>query len=182
MRYYAGPGLGTQGWADQRMKEVKGNVKNWLSTLATVREKWVVEQLAIEKEELLMKKAAEVAKHSLEQKGLLAALLEAQALLAVKLIDEGAAVEAVPLPEEFGKKLKPLKNEDQGEDAKKSAPLKDEEKPKEPVEEKPDDEKKTDAPLRMRTSRKSLLRQSPAMTRKMMPPLSMRRSQKSMLR
>ena len=89
------------------MKELKGYVKSWAVTLSSVRDKWADMQKAEKaKQDALLKGAAEAARASLEKKGLLAALLEAQAKLATEFLAKGAGPEAVPLPAGFGEKPK----------------------------------------------------------------------------
>ena len=107
MRAFAGEGQATQGWPSDQMKGHKGRTEQWHATLSKAFERWrTLRREEAGREAHLRKIQAEAARKSLEAKGRLEKLFEAQGQLAKSLLRRGAAPEGPALPSGFGEKPK----------------------------------------------------------------------------
>ena len=109
MRAFAGEGQATQGWPSDQMKGHKDRTEQWHATLSKAFGRWrTLRREEAGREAQLRKIQAEAARKSLEAKGLLEKLFEAQGELARSLLRRGAAPEGPPLPSGFGEKPKKM--------------------------------------------------------------------------
>jgi len=108
LRHHRGEGWATNVWPNNRVKDLKQNVKAWMTTLEGSRIKWAEDKLKEQdQDEKIAKAAVKAAMVALEKAGKLEALAEAHHKLALKLLEEGKGKETVPLPDGFGVKPPP---------------------------------------------------------------------------
>ena len=108
LRHHRGEGWATNGWPNNRVKDLRQHVKSWMTTLEACRSKWAEDKLKEQdQDEEIAKAAVKAAMVALEKAGKLEALAEAHHKLALKLLEEGAGKETVPLPDGFGVKPPP---------------------------------------------------------------------------
>ena len=109
LRHHRGEGWATEVWLNNRVKDLKQNVRAWMTTLEGCRSKWAEDKLKEQDEDDKISKAAvKAAMVALEKAGKLEALAEARHKLASKLLEEGEGKETVPLPDGFGVKPPPM--------------------------------------------------------------------------